>query len=153
MQTLHVHGCTSPPCLQSADGTSAAASAAFIGSAGGRHLQTASKTTSSTATGGEPAHIWSSLQLTPHSTSRWGVRGAGRGELGERSPQSRSCGSSGSSGSSSSFLTAEEPEPGSGALRAACQEGPPVNEPSGQKVPLFVQLIVYVKQHTHNPSL
>ncbi|KAI3372342.1 hypothetical protein L3Q82_022841, partial [Scortum barcoo] len=35
------------------------------------------QTTSSAVTGGVPGHIWSSLQLTPHSTRRWGVRGFG----------------------------------------------------------------------------
>lgn len=33
------------------------------------------QTTSSAVTGGVPGHIWSSLQLTPHSTRRWGVGG------------------------------------------------------------------------------
>lgn len=33
------------------------------------------QTTSSAVTGGVPGHIWSSLQLTPHSARRWGVEG------------------------------------------------------------------------------
>lgn len=35
------------------------------------------QTTSSAVTGGVPGHIWSSFQLTPHSTGRWGVGGVG----------------------------------------------------------------------------